>query len=193
MSSGRLLIVSDEHVARFYMDSLKQQLLEAGYQVASCVLEPGERSKRLSCVERIYEALYELRATRTDAVVALGGGVIGDMAGFAAATYQRGICLVQIPTSLMAQVDSSVGGKTAVDTDFGKNMVGAFYQPDLVLIDPETLSTLPPARIADGMAEVIKYGAFSTLLFRPTRCTGSSDLGHGFRRLAEHCCALRGA
>ena len=140
MSSGRLLIVSDEHVARFYMDSLKQQLLEAGYQVASCVLEPGERSKRLSCVERIYEALYELRATRTDAVVAFGGGVIGDMAGFAAATYQRGICLVQIPTSLI-QVDSSVGGKTAVDTDFGKNMVGAFYQPDLVLIDPETLST----------------------------------------------------
>ncbi len=154
----RVMVISDSNVFPLYGETVMDSLRRAGYEVHSCVFPAGEQSKLLSTVETFYRALGENGFTRSDFIVALGGGVTGDMAGFAAATFLRGIDFVQIPTTLLAQVDSSVGGKTGVDLPFGKNLVGAFHQPRLVLIDPDTLSTLPPHFFADGMGEVIKYG-----------------------------------
>ena len=154
----RVMVISDSNVFPLYGETVMDSLRRAGYEVYSCVFPAGEQSKLLSTVETFYRALGENGFTRSDFIVALGGGVTGDMAGFAAATFLRGIDFVQIPTTLLAQVDSSVGGKTGVDLPFGKNLVGAFHQPRLVLIDPDTLSTLPPHFFADGMGEVIKYG-----------------------------------
>lgn len=154
----RAMVISDSNVFPLYGEMVMNSLRQTGYEVFSCVFPAGEQSKLLSTVETFYRALAENNFTRSDFIVALGGGVTGDMAGFAAATFLRGIDFVQIPTTLLAQVDSSVGGKTGVDLPFGKNLVGAFHQPRLVLIDPNTLSTLPPHFFADGMGEVIKYG-----------------------------------
>lgn len=154
----RVMVISDSNVFPLYGETVMDSLRRAGYEVHSCVFPAGEQSKLLSTVETFYRALAENGFTRSDFIVALGGGVTGDMAGFAAATFLRGIDFVQIPTTLLAQVDSSVGGKTGVDLPFGKNLVGAFHQPRLVLIDPNTLSTLSPHFFADGMGEVIKYG-----------------------------------
>lgn len=154
----RAVIVSDTNVAPLYADRVRRSLELSGFEVSEFVFEAGESSKRLSTIEKMYMHFYEHDITRTDIVVALGGGVTGDMAGFAAASYLRGIDFVQIPTSLLAQVDSSVGGKTGVDLPTGKNLVGAFWQPILVLIDPETLITLPDVFFRDGLGEVIKYG-----------------------------------
>lgn len=154
----RAMVISDSNVFPLYGETVIDSLRQAGYEACSCVFPAGEQSKLLSTVETFFRALGENGFTRSDFIVALGGGVTGDMAGFAAATFLRGIDFVQIPTTLLAQVDSSVGGKTGVDLPFGKNLVGAFHQPRLVLIDPDTLSTLPPHFFADGMGEVIKYG-----------------------------------
>ena len=154
----RAMVISDSNVFPLYGETVMASLRQAGYEAHSCVFPAGEQSKLLSTVETFYRALAENGFTRSDFVVALGGGVVGDMAGFAAATFLRGIDFIQIPTTLLAQVDSSVGGKTGIDLSFGKNLVGAFHQPRLVLIDPETLSSLPPHFFADGMGEVIKYG-----------------------------------
>ena len=154
----RAMVISDSNVFPLYGKTVVDSLRQAGYEVYSCQFPAGEQSKLLSTVETFYRALAENGFTRSDFIVALGGGVTGDMAGFAAATFLRGMDFVQIPTTLLAQVDSSVGGKTGVDLPFGKNLVGAFHQPRLVLIDPDTLSTLPPHFFADGMGEVIKYG-----------------------------------
>lgn len=154
----RVMVISDSNVFPLYGETVMDSLRRTGYEVHSCVFPAGEQSKLLSTVETFYRALGENGFTRSDFIVALGGGVTGDMAGFAAATFLRGIDFVQIPTTLLAQVDSSVGGKTGVDLPFGKNLVGAFHQPRLVLIDPNTLSTLSPHFFADGMGEVIKYG-----------------------------------
>ena len=155
---ARVMIISDSNVYPLFGEKVATSLREAGFRVFSCTFPAGEQSKQLSTVEGFYRALAENHFTRSDFVVALGGGVTGDMAGFAAATFLRGIDFVQVPTSLLAQVDSSVGGKTGVDLPFGKNLVGAFHQPRLVLIDPDTLDALPPHFFADGMGEVIKYG-----------------------------------
>ena len=137
----------------------------------------GSLPKTFSRCPRIYSALLEAKLSRSDLVIALGGGVIGDLAGFAAASYLRGISLVQIPTSLLAQVDSSVGGKVAVDLPQGKNLVGAFFQPKMVLIDPSVLDTLPPRFINDGMGEVIKYGCIKDASLFETLCSHSSFAG----------------
>ncbi len=158
----RAVIVSDTHVAPLYAETVRQSLIKNGFDTSVCVFEAGEKNKRLSTIERMYSHFVEHHLTRTDLVVALGGGVTGDMAGFAAATYLRGINFVQIPTSLLAQVDSSVGGKTGVDLPAGKNLVGAFWQPIAVLIDPETLHTLPEPFFQDGLGEVIKYGCIKS-------------------------------
>ena len=154
----KVTIISDSNVAPLYMDRVKNSLEKEGFKVATHIFKAGEEQKHLGSIAEMYNTLAEFSMTRKDIVVALGGGVVGDMAGFAAATYLRGIDFVQIPTSLLAQVDSSVGGKTGVDIAQGKNLVGAFYQPKAVLIDPDTLSTLPDQFITDGMAEIIKYG-----------------------------------
>lgn len=154
-SPSRVHIVTDSNVAPLYLAALEGQF---SLPVSHTVLPAGEEQKRLAAVEQIYHDLLSAGMTRQDLVIALGGGVVGDITGFAAATFLRGVALCQIPTTLLAQVDSSVGGKTGVDLAEGKNLVGAFYQPRLVLIDPALLSTLPDSIFADGMAEVIKYG-----------------------------------
>lgn len=152
------IIISDENVAPHYFESLRSAMDQG---VAKCQLykiAPGEASKSLTTVEQIYTWMLANRFHRDDVIIALGGGVVGDLAGFIAATYLRGIRWVQIPTTLLAQVDSSVGGKVGVNHPLAKNSIGAFYQPRLVWIDPVTLKTLPPREINNGMAEVIKYG-----------------------------------
>lgn len=154
------LIVTNETLAELYLAPL-QQLLEAApgnHRVAVLVLPDGEQYKTLATLDQIYTALLEHRFSRQCALWALGGGVVGDMTGFAAATYQRGVRFVQVPTTLLAQVDSAVGGKTGVNHPLGKNMIGAFKQPEAVLIDTQTLNTLPPREFAAGLAEVLKYG-----------------------------------
>ncbi len=158
----KLVIISDKNVAKLYLSGIKKQLKRMGCEVASIVVPAGEDSKCLSQVESIYYQFMDLGMTRSDAVIALGGGVVGDLAGFCAATYLRGIDFIQMPTSLLAQVDSSVGGKVGVDLGFGKNLVGAFHQPRIVIIDPGFLETLDDHYIADGMGEVIKYGCISS-------------------------------
>ena len=150
-------IISDDRVAGLYLSRLEAALKAGGFHVLSFVFPRGEASKNAATYIRILEYLANNHLTRTDMAAALGGGVVGDIAGFAAATYLRGIKLVQIPTTLLACVDSSVGGKTGIDLSAGKNLAGAFHQPVAVLIDPELLGTLPRDVCRDGMAEVIKY------------------------------------
>lgn len=155
-SGNKALIVTDSNVAPLYEDVVNISLQQAGYQTDVFVFEAGEQSKTLATVSAIYDRLAAQNFTRADLLVALGGGVTGDMTGFAAATWMRGMDFVQIPTTLLAHVDSSVGGKTGVDIEAGKNLVGAFWQPRLVLMDTDVLNTLPACVFADGMAEVIK-------------------------------------
>lgn len=160
--SRRAAVISDSHVAPLYLETVQSSLRAAGMETVSYVFEAGEASKTTENLVKIVEFLAENGLTRKDCAVALGGGVCGDMAGFAAAVYLRGIKYVQIPTTLLAQVDSSVGGKTAVDLPQGKNLCGAFWQPALVVIDPDVLSTLPQHYFSDGMGEVIKYGCIKS-------------------------------
>lgn len=154
----RIHVVTDSTVAPLY---LRKLCAEFPLNITTTVIPAGEEYKNLDTVAGIYADLSEAEMTRSDLVIALGGGVVGDITGFAAATYLRGIHVCQIPTTLLAQVDSSVGGKTAVDLPQGKNLVGAFYQPELVIIDTDILNTLPERIFNDGMAEVIKYGFIS--------------------------------
>ena len=157
----RIFLVTDDHVAPLYLDRVQAGLAAAGFQTAALVLPAGEETKCPARLAQLWEEMMAFGLTRTDAVAALGGGVVGDLAGFAAATILRGVALIQIPTTLLAQVDSSVGGKVAIDLPEGKNLAGTFYQPRLVLMDPEVLGTLPHETFADGMAEVIKYGCIA--------------------------------
>lgn len=152
----QVAIVTNETVAPLYLDALKAAL--GGYALSAIVLPDGEAFKTWETLQQIFDGLLGARHDRHTTVIALGGGVVGDMAGFAAACYQRGVNFIQIPTTLLSQVDSSVGGKTGINHPLGKNMVGAFYQPQAVLIDTASLATLPPRELSAGLAEVIKYG-----------------------------------
>lgn len=154
----QVMIVSNETVAPLYLEQAKALFANSGKTVASCVLQDGEQHKNLTELNCILTALLDNRFDRKCMLVALGGGVIGDMVGFAAAIYQRGVDFIQIPTTLLSQVDSSVGGKTGVNHELGKNMIGAFHQPKVVLIDTLTLNTLEDKQLSAGIAEVIKYG-----------------------------------
>ncbi len=154
----RIALVTDSNVGPLYADQVGESLRGAGFAVEIIQLPAGEQTKCARSLSELWERFMAFGLTRTDAVAALGGGVIGDLAGFAAATALRGVDFVQIPTTLLAQVDSSVGGKVAVDLQAGKNLAGAFWQPRMVVIDPDVLETLPDPVFADGMAEVIKYG-----------------------------------
>ncbi len=160
--SKKAVIVSDDIVDRLYSSVLEKSLISSGYEIDKFVFKNGEPSKCHTTLVELYEFLASVHISRKDFIVALGGGVVGDLAGFAAATYLRGIDFVQIPTTLLAQIDSSVGGKTAVDIEAGKNLVGAFWQPKLVLCDIDCLSTLSDDIFADGMAEAIKYGVIKS-------------------------------
>ena len=161
----RVAIVTNTVVAPLYLKRLEAMLTAAGKSCIAIVLPDGEEEKNVSNLMRIFDALLENKCDRKTTLLALGGGVIGDMTGFAAATYMRGVPFVQIPTTLLAQVDSSVGGKTAINHPLGKNMIGAFYQPQAVLADTATLATLPDRELSAGMAEVIKHGAIIDAVF----------------------------
>lgn len=154
----KVLLVSNPMIFQRYGEAAIAALTAAGFQIATCMLPAGERYKTLSSIQKVYDTALDNRLERSSTIVALGGGVIGDMAGFAAATWLRGINFVQVPTSLLAMVDAAIGGKTGVNHPQGKNLIGAFHQPRLVLIDPQVLTTLPPREFRAGMAEVIKYG-----------------------------------
>jgi 3-dehydroquinate synthase len=156
--SGKLVIVTDTNVNSYYGDECDGQLSQAGYEVSRYIIEAGEKSKNLDNVREIYRFLSNLKLDRQSTLLALGGGVVGDITGFAAATYLRGINFVQIPTSLLAQADSSIGGKTGVDFEGNKNIIGAFHQPRFVHINVNTLRTLPVKELRSGLAEVIKHG-----------------------------------
>lgn len=156
VQGDQIMVVSNEAVAPLYLERLRDNF--PGKHLTHTILPDGERYKNWETLNRIFDGLLENHHTRKTTVVALGGGVVGDMAGFAAASYQRGVPFIQIPTTLLAQVDSSVGGKTGINHPLGKNMIGAFHQPEAVLIDTDTLTTLPQRELPAGLAEVIKYG-----------------------------------
>ena len=174
--ASRICIVSDSHVWPIYGETVSHCLSDAGYHICHFVFPAGEASKNSKNYLLLLETLAKENLTRTDCIVALGGGVVGDLAGFAAATYLRGIPYIQVPTTLLAMVDSSVGGKTGIDLPSGKNLVGAFYQPTAVLCDTHALSTLPNDVFRDGCAEVIKYG----ILYDPTLFAHLEETGLGF-------------
>lgn len=155
IKSPKCLIVTNDVVAPLYLDKIKTHL--QGFEVYACILPDGEAHKNQTSINAIYDALMSHHFGRDATIIALGGGVVGDMAGFAAASFMRGVNFIQIPTTLLAQVDSSVGGKTGINHPLGKNMIGAFWQPQAVFIDIETLSTLPAREVSAGLAEVVKY------------------------------------
>jgi 3-dehydroquinate synthase len=165
LRAPKVALISNTTVAPLYLERMLNGLNQHGVAVTPIVLPDGEAHKTWESLNLIYDALLATRCDRSTTIVALGGGVIGDLAGFAAATYQRGVPFVQIPTTLLSQVDSSVGGKTGINHPRGKNMVGAFWQPKLVLADTDTLKTLPDRELSAGMAEVIKYGLIRDLPF----------------------------
>ncbi len=193
----KVAIVTNTTVAALYLEPLAGALGVRGVDVISIVLEDGERYKDWATLNRIYDALLERRCDRKTTLIALGGGVVGDLAGFAAATFMRGIPFIQVPTTLLAQVDSSIGGKTGINHPLGKNMIGAFYQPRLVLADTAVLETLPPRELSAGMAEVIKHGlirdgAFFAWLEQNMEKLLACDreaLAHAVRR----CCEIKAA
>ena len=191
--AGRLFVVTDSNVAPLYAHRLEASITAAGFSVTVHVVPAGEASKCAGQLAGLWEAMMAAGLTRTDAVVALGGGVVGDLAGFAAATVLRGVDFVQMPTTLLAQVDSSVGGKVAIDLHHGKNLAGAFWQPRLVLMDPDALDTLDDQTFADGMAEVVKYGCikdaafFDFLAARPSRGELMAEIEH----ILYTCCDIK--
>lgn len=158
LASKQVAIVTNTTVAPLYLQILTETLASAGIKALPIVLPDGEKYKNTETLNRIYDALLQNRCERRTTLIALGGGVIGDLTGYAAATYLRGVPFIQIPTTLLSQVDSSVGGKTGINHPLGKNMIGAFYQPRVVLADIDTLNTLPSRELSAGLAEVIKYG-----------------------------------
>jgi len=159
----KVLVVSNKEVSDHYSDCIIKSLIKSKFNPKLLILKAGEEQKNQSSIDLIHDAAYEARLERGSLMIALGGGVIGDMTGFAAATWLRGIHVVQIPTTLLAMVDASIGGKTGINHSKGKNLIGAFHQPKLVLIDPQTLFTLPAREFSAGMAEIIKYGVISDL------------------------------
>jgi 3-dehydroquinate synthase len=165
LRTPKVVIVSNAVVAPLYLTQLQDTLAKVGVDHTAVILDDGEAAKTAESLNRIYDHLLAERCDRSTTLIALGGGVVGDIAGFAAATYQRGIPFIQIPTTLLSQVDSSVGGKTGINHPRGKNMIGAFWQPKLVLADTSTLQTLPDRELSAGLAEVIKYGLIRDLQF----------------------------
>lgn len=159
--TGKIALVSNPKVFALYGEKIRRSFAKSGFEVTVCLMKDGEKHKNFRTLQETLKCFSENHLTRTDAVVALGGGVVGDLAGFAASVYMRGIAFLQIPTTLLAMIDSSVGGKTAVNSEFGKNLIGAFYQPSGVLIDVETLATLPRRELTAGFCEAIKQGAIS--------------------------------
>ena len=192
-SPRKVIIVSDENVSQIYGAIVQKQLKEKGFETYRITVEPGEKTKSLQTAEQLFAQFLDLGLTRKDGVIILGGGVVGDLVGFVASTYQRGVPFLQIPTTLLAQIDSSIGGKTAVNLPQGKNLVGTFYQPDGVLIDPETLNTLPVRHLREGLAEAIKYGAIadSALFEKLESLADETDFLHQPIPIISRCCEIK--
>jgi 3-dehydroquinate synthase len=186
---SEIALITDGNVWRHYAEPMSASFARAGLAYRSVVLEPGEENKSLTGLGRLYDAFADMGLRRDGLVIAFGGGVVGDVTGFAAATWMRGVRYVQIPTTLLAQVDSGVGGKTAVNTGAGKNLVGTFYQPALVLADTTLLSTLPAREFRSGLAEVIKYGAIRSEGFFK-RLKGELTSA-ALRNCVAECCAIK--
>lgn len=193
--SGKAVIISNQTVAPLYLNPVQAACQQLGISVCDIILPDGEQYKNNESLQQIYTGLLQHHADRRTTILALGGGVIGDLAGFAAATYQRGIPFIQIPTTLLSQVDSSVGGKTGINHSLGKNMIGAFYQPQAVITDTATLQTLPPREFSAGLAEVIKYALLGDIDFLARlEQTMSSIMQQEQTALADtirHCCQMK--
>lgn len=189
----KIFILTDKNVDLYYGDKVKRRLINEGYDVRLMALEPGEETKSISTLPFVYNELLDFKLTRSDLIITLGGGVIGDLGGFIASTFLRGVDFVQIPTSILAQVDSSVGGKVAVDLDRGKNLVGSFYHPKLVLIDPEVLETLDNRFYRDGMAEVIKYGCIKDkeFFYFLKSIKTKEDVMDNIEKIIYNCCYIK--
>lgn len=189
----KIAFVTDKNVDHYYGNKVLNSLQDSGFAVKKIVMEPGEETKSLDNVNFLYNKFLDFNLSRSDLVIALGGGVIGDLTGFAAATFLRGIPFVQIPTSLLSQIDSSIGGKVGVDLKRGKNLAGAFYQPGKVLIDPSVLKTLSDRYLYDGMGEVIKYGCIKDKgLFGKLESIKSKDqLLGSIEDIIFTCCSIK--
>jgi 3-dehydroquinate synthase len=195
VSGKKIMIITDSNVEKLYLDKCSKVLAEAGANLSSASFTAGESSKHIGTLEKLYSAAVDNGLDRGSLIIALGGGIPGDVAGFAAATYMRGIKFIQVPTTLLAMVDSSVGGKTGIDLPQGKNLVGAFWQPKHVLIDPEVLKTLPEREIRCGLAEVVKYGViidgdFFETLEKNIDKLKALDLDF-YTEVIAHCCKLK--
>jgi 3-dehydroquinate synthase len=192
----KVAIITDVNVAKYYREEVETCLQDEEFQVLGFILPAGEQTKSLKMADYLYEKLIEANFDRNSVIVSLGGGVIGDLAGFVASTFMRGIAFIQIPTTLLAQTDSSVGGKVGINHRLGKNLIGAFHQPKFVLIDPEVLKTLPQREIWSGLAEIVKYALISDSEFFDFLEDSLNDLVllknmESVEMVIEHCCSIK--
>ncbi|WP_378956079.1 3-dehydroquinate synthase [Pelosinus sp. sgz500959] len=192
-SNKKIAVVTDEHVDALYGNILMDSLSQQGFLVTKIVVPPGEKSKSMTMLEYLYGQFLDFKISRSDLIIAFGGGVVGDLVGFAASTFLRGVPYIQIPTTLLAQIDSSIGGKVAVNLPNGKNLIGTFYHPDAVYIDPKLLETLPIRVLRDGIAEVIKYSGISeTSLFEDlSRYRDEQELLENIHSVIATCCEIK--
>ncbi len=191
-SYEKIVIITDETVYGYYGNKLENILIDAGFKVNTIQIKPGEESKSLQVAEDIYEKLVAYKITRSDLVLAFGGGVVGDLGGFIASTFLRGLDFIQVPTTLLSQIDSSVGGKVAVNLKSGKNLVGSFYQPKEVYIDTELLKTLDKRYLRDGLAEAIKYGAIKNeYLFNLLETIEEEKIFDYIDEIVSICCKIK--
>lgn len=189
----KIFVLTDKNVNKHYGNKLKKSLEKAGFMTKFMVLEPGEATKSFNTLPSIYDELLDFKITRKDLIITLGGGVIGDLGGFAAASFLRGVPFIQVPTSILAQVDSSVGGKVAVDLERGKNLVGSFYQPKAVYIDAEVLNTLSDKFYKDGMGEVIKYGCIKDreFFYKLKSLKNRAKVMDNIEEIIYNCCLIK--
>jgi 3-dehydroquinate synthase len=189
----KIAIITDENLEKLYANTLNKAIEEKGFNTKIISIEPGEQSKSMDTLKKVYEDFSEFNLSRGDLILTFGGGVVGDLGGFAASTYLRGVPYIQIPTSLLAQVDSSIGGKVAVDLPWGKNLVGSFYHPKAVFIDPELLKTLDKRFLHDGLAEVIKYGCIrdKNILHELMKYKDDNELLENIEDLVYKCCSIK--
>jgi len=189
----KIAIITDSNLEKLYGDKFNKTLHDKGFITKTIVVKPGEESKSIDTLKEVYSELVEFKLGRADLIITFGGGVVGDLGGFAASTYLRGVPYIQVPTSLLAQVDSSVGGKVAVDLPHGKNLVGSFYHPKAVFIDPEFLKTLSKRFLHDGIAEVIKYGCIKdkSIINELMNYINEEELLDNIDSLIFKCCSIK--
>lgn len=192
-SSKKIAIITDSNLEKLYGELLKKIIEEKGFNTKIISVKPGEESKSIDTLKEVYNEFSRFKLGREDLIITFGGGVVGDLGGFAASTYLRGVPYIQVPTSLLAQVDSSIGGKVAVDLPWGKNLVGSFYHPKAVFIDPEMLKTLDKKFLSDGLAEVIKYGCIrdESIIHELMNYTNDEDLLDNIDPLIFKCCSIK--